>query len=1039
MMFVCNFFALQTMGSVTAESTQQQITVNGTVTDKEGEPLPGVNITMKGTSTGIATDENGRYSIKVANRDDILVFSYIGFMTTELRVGSNTELNVVLEEDAMIVDEVIVVGYGTQKKSNLTGAISVTDSKVLENRPITNLGQGLQGVISNLNITQSSGIPGAESNFNIRGVTSLSGGSPLILVDGIEMNPNILNPSDIKSISVLKDAPSSAVYGARAAFGVVLITTKTGYVTRKPVVSAEISYTIDKPTVHPNAMNSVEYADWMNAAQQTTVGRDYFDAFEMQAIRNFYNNPKNSPPVVLNPNTGLYQYCANTDWYSTLNKDTYPMSNYGINITGGSRDVKYYASAGYFNQKGISKFNDENYDRFNVMQNLMYKVNNWLEAGLQTVINISDNKTGGLNNSGTNAVLNILANDSRPIMPLYHPDGNFAGDTGGDNGYFTNLAAWQSLGGNSRTKMNDMLLTGRVIIKPFKGFTITSDYTYRYTNTGFKNYRRSYLDYNPAGASRWFPHTSPNSVSYNEYDDRRQTFNLYGEYEKKFADKHDFKLMVGFNQELFVNKSISVGRSNLISNDIPYLSLASGDRTSGDSEIELAIRGVFYRLNYGFKDKYLLTLAGRYDGSSRFPTNDRFAFFPSFSAGWRIAKENFWSGISHIVNDLKIRGSYGYLGNQVTTGNYPYILNYGSGEVNYLFAGKKEMTVTAPALVSSTLTWETVEDFGIGVDAAFINNKLQTTFGWYSRTTKDMLMAGKMLPAVLAVSEPTENAADLRTTGWEWDVSWKDQLDNGLIYGISFSLWDNTTEIIKFDNPTNSLSTRYVGQKINEIWGFVTEGLFKSDEEAANWNQSAIQNISPYRAGDIKFADLDGKPGITRGANTVDDPGDQKIIGNSTARYQFNFGMNGEWKGFDARIFFQGVGKREIYPSNILFLNHYTGQWAVPQKMNTDYWREDNPDAYFPRPRFNAGNSVNQAQTRFLQNASYVRLKQLTVGYTIPFKYTDKIGFSKCRIYFSANNLWEIHGMKKTFDPELAQVNAYPFFRSYSFGANVTF
>ena len=1044
LLLVCNIFMLQVIiassPSEPQQQQQRQITVSGIVTDRDGEIIPGANVTIKGTTFGVATDENGRYSINVPDRNAVLVFTYIGYVPTEIRVSAETKVDVVLQEDSQVIEEVVVIGYGTIKRTSVTGSVGYASSKVIEDRPISNLGQGLQGAIANLNITQSNGMPGQGATFNIRGRTNIAGsGGPLILVDGIEMNPNILNPGDIKSVSVLKDAASAAIYGARAANGVVYISTRTGYVSRKPEVSFGINYSINKPTRHPEYMNSLEYANWMNAARQTQNGRDYYDAFEMQAIQNFFNNPKDNPTVVLNPNTGLYQYVANTDWYKALNKPTYPMSQYSVNIGGGTKDVKYYTSASYFNQKGISKFMDENYDRFNITSDIMYRINHWMEAGMKSMIAISDNLTGGQNNSGTNAVLTTLAGDSRPTMPVYHPDGNFAGDTGGDNGYFTNLAAWQSLGGNSRTKGNDLTLQAKFIIKPFEGFKINTEYAYRYVNSSFKNYKRSYLDFNPAGGSRWFPHTSPNQVSYSESATHYQVFNIYGEYDKKFSGGHEIKLTLGFNQEVSKYRSVSASRTNLISNEVPYISTASGDRTTGDSANEWAIRGVPMRIIYSYKDKYMLTLIGRYDGNSRFPSKDRFAFFPSVSGAWRISKENFWDGIRPVMNDFKIKGGYGTLGNASGVGTYPYIANYGTSEVNYLFAGKKEMTVTAPNLVSPTLTWETIKQFDLGVETAFIDNRLKASYEYYIKDVVDMLQAGKLLPAVLAVSEPTENAASMRTKGWELSIDWSDALDNGLNYGASFSLWDSKSWITKFDNPTNNLGSNYVGQVFGDIWGYTVEGLFKTDEEAAAWNQSAVQNISPYRAGDIKLADLNGDGVVSRGANTLDDSGDLSVIGNNFARYQFSLRLDSEWKGFDANVFFQGTGKRQVYPSSVFFYNHYTSEWAVPQKLNTDYWREDNPDAYFPRPRLNAGNTVNTAQTRFLQNAAFCRLKQLTFGYTLPFKYTDKIAISKCRVYFSANNLWELSKMTfKSFDPEQPQMNAYPFPRSFSFGANIT-
>lgn len=513
---------------------------------------------------------------------------------------------------------------------------------------------------------------------------------------------------------------------------------------------------------------------------------------------------------------------------------------------------------------------------------------------------------------------------------------------------------------------------------------------------------------------------------------------MYGEYQKTLKGKHNLKGMVGFNQESFRNRGIGLSRDKLISNDIPFLSLATGERTTSDNEQEWAIRGIFYRFNYNYEEKYLLETNGRYDGSSRFPKEDRFKLFPSISAGWRISKESFWIPLSNIVNDFKIRASYGNLGNQVVSGYYPYIPTYGTGEVNYLFNGKKEMGVYAPGLVSDKLTWETVTQYDIGIDLSFLNNRLTATLDWYQRATKDMLTKSKTLPAILGTSEPQMNAADLLVKGWEGSFGWRNNLKNGFNYSVSLVISDYQGKVTKYDNPTKSLGDNYYeGKKLGEIWGFVTEGLFQTDAEASSWDQSKVIGYK-LLPGDIKFADLDKDGEITYGASTVDEPGDRKIIGNSTPRYNFGFRGTAEWKGFDFTMFFQGVLKRDVIPNNTFYLSHYTSEWSVPQKMNYDYWREDNLDAFFPRARLN-GSAVTLTQTRFLQNGAYIRLKNLGIGYTIPTRITQKAHISKLRLYFNGDNIWTYSKMKKGFDPEIANVIAYPLICSYSFGINVSF
>lgn len=1026
-----------------AAAPQQSSTIRGKVIDTNGAPVIGANIVEKGTTNGTTTDVEGNFSIN-AKSGSTLVITFIGYVREEVKANAGRRMEIILQEDSETLEEVVVVGYGTMKKADLTGSVATVGSEVIEDRPLTNLGAGLQGAIANLNITSSSGAPGTGSSFNIRGTTNLSGGGPLVLVDGIEMDPNLINPQDVKDVTVLKDAASASIYGARAAFGVILITTKTGFVSQKPVVSLSANYSINVPTVHANYMNSMEYTQWMNDANTTSNGSNYFDDITMEHVRNYYNDPVNNLPVFHHPDDAAskYRYCGNTDWYEALNKKSYPMQQYNISVQGGSETAKYMTSAGMFQQDGISKWTDEDYKRFNVLQHVNYKVNNWLQVGLRATLSMVKMNTGPQNKYGSNSLGATIPGDSRPLMPVYHPDGHFAGYCG--DGYFTNQAAWLSQGGSAEMRNNNMYATAFAKLNPFEGLEINFDYTYNYYNYSFKNHVREYIDYDADGnQGSIFPHTSPNQVSYNKRESQYDVFNAYATYKKKINKVHALEGMIGFNQENATYKGVGLSRNNLIANDIPFLNLATGDRSTSDYMNQWAIRGAFFRLFYAYDDKYLVQVNGRYDGSSRFPKDDRFAFFPTFSLGWRLSQEKFWKPIAHIVNDFKIRGSYGALGNQVLLqgGNdmyYPYISTYTTGEVGYLFSGEKQMGVYAPGLVSDQLTWETVKQWDLGFNFSMFDSKLTGEFDYYVRTTEDMLTKSKTLPSILGVSEPQMNAADLRTSGWEVALTWKSALQNGLAYSATLSLSDYQAEITKYDNPTKNLSDNYYeGKKLGEIWGFVTDGLFQSDEEASSWNQSKIVGYTQY-AGDIKFADLNGDGEVTRGENTVNNSGDLKIIGNETPRYNFGIRGTAEYKGFDFTLFFQGTMKRDIIPSKTFYLSHYTSEWSVPQKMNYDYWRENNRDAFFPRARMN-GSAVNENQTRFMLNGAYIRCKQLALGYTIPKYITEKAKISKLRVYFNADNLFEFSGMPDTFDPELATVNAYPFIRSFSFGANLTF
>ncbi|MEP7259233.1 MAG: TonB-dependent receptor, partial [Flavitalea sp.] len=907
------------------------------------------------------------------------------------------------------------------------------DAKVLDSRPVTNLGQGLQGMVPNLNINPGSGALGRDVSFNIRGNTSINGGSPLILVDGVQMDPNLINPQDVQSVSVLKDAASASIYGARAAYGVILITTKNGRKNKKPVVSLSMNYATNRPTVVPKSMNSIEWTSWMNDGNMTSNGRPYFDDETMQHVKAYYDDPDNNATLIQHSEDpiGIFREVGNTDWSKELLKNTYPMQQYTGSVTGGSDKVTYYTSFGYLNQKGISKPGDENYNRFNVTQNISYEINKWINVRAKVAINGTDQKMNPSNSSNNFGGDEIYASYSAwPIVPVLAPDGNYDETKG------YNMVAYLKNGGYQKQQTKDLWATGAIKLTPLKGLIINVDYTYNSYNRNYLNYRKQYYT-RDNGAILLSPWGNISSVTRRNNDNRYMAFNAFAEYEKVLGKSY-FKGLVGFNQEFGGFGSFQAERQSLINNDIPYASLARGDQFVTDAASEYAIRGTFARLNYSYDNRYLLELNGRYDGSSRFPKSNRFAFFPSVSAGWRISEESFFKGLKNTVNDLKLRASYGNLGNQTVASYYPYIATYGTGEVNYLFGGSRLVTAYAPGLVSPMLTWEKVSQYNFGLDFSLLNRRLTGSFDKYTRETKDMLTKSKSLPSVLATNEPQTNAADMKTKGFEVSLAWRDEFPGGFTYGLNVMLSDYISKITKYDNPQGLISDYNAGSKLGDIWGFETEGLFKTDEDAHALDQSEISGHE-FLAGDIKFRDLDKDNKITRGNQTITNSGDLKVIGNSTPRYSYGFKADAGWKGFDLTLFFQGVGKRSVTPNSIYFLQHYTSEWAVPQKINGDYWTPENQDAYFPRARIGNADEITETQSRFLQNAAYLRLKQFTVGYSLPGKMIEKAKIGNVRFYFSGNNIWESTKMLDIFDPEGFASNMYPLTRSFSFGMNLTF
>lgn len=1027
--------------AVEMHSVQQDNACTGVVVDQNGETVIGASVVVKGTTNGTITGLDGDFSIPNVKKGDVIVVSYVGYMNSEI-IWEGKPLKIALKEDSKTLDEVVVVGYATVKKANLTGAVSAVDDKVLADRPIVNLGQGLQGTIPNLNIT-TSGQPGKGSSFNVRGETSINGGSPLVLVDGVQMDPNLINPQDVASVSVLKDAASASIYGARAAYGVILITTKSGRKNMPTQVSFDASVSFNSPTTRPEYMNSMEYAHWMNAANNTTSGRDLLSQEEMEHIEAYFYDPVNNLPVFVakdpsswqygNCQAGKYAYCGNTDWMKEMYKKTYPVQKYNVNINGGSDKATYYTSVGYMDQGSLMRYGDEGFRKFNMVNNINYDINNWMHVSMKT--SYIRTELDGLAQDAVHGE-SWIGNDTQPLMPVKHPDGNWSGQ-----GNYTNFAAVLDEMGSRKTTKNDFWNTLALKLTPLKGLTINMDYTFNYYAEHGKVHRKTFNEYGIDGKFlQVFQHSRPSGVSESQANDTYNAFNLFGDYELTLG-KHYFKVMAGYNQETKHTRGFSASRDELISNDLPSMDAATGEKYVGNSDDSWATRSGFFRVNYSFADRYLLEVNGRYDLSSKFPKDDRSVFSPSFSLGWKLSEESWFKQATNgFFDELKIRASYGSLANQaLDNGWYAYLSNYGTGTLGYIMGGKQPQYVLPGGLVSNTVTWEKVTQWDLGLDFVILQNRLKGTFDYYQRKTTDMLGPGRILPNILGMSEPLENAADMVTRGWELALTWNDQLDNGLHYSVGFNLSDTRAEITKYDNPTKSLSSPYYeGQIVGDIWGYESSLFQSADEIASAPDQSKQDGGISKVPGDIRFMDIDGNGVVDYGENTVDKPGDMKIIGNNKARYRYGFNISADWKGFDLGIFFQGVGKRDLMLP-YTFKWQYGSMWQVPTAVGNDYWREDNAGGWLPVARFNGSRALGQNQTRYLLDASYLRLKSLSFGYTLPVSLTKQWGIQKCRVYFTGENLLTFKHTPEGFDPELDDPYKYPQQKSLALGLNVVF
>ena len=1045
--FLCGMMLLPSPMAGAPKSITQQTQpvgqIKGTITSDSGEPLIGVTVKVAG-GQGAVTDIDGNFSVNAAP-GTMLTFSYTGFKTQTAKAQNG--MRVVLESDVSNLNEVVVVGYGTQKKANLTGAVASVNGAVLENRPISNIGQGLQGVVPNLNVTMGrGGAPGASASFNVRGTTSLNGGEPLVLVDNVQMDPNLVNPDDIESISVLKDAASAAIYGARAAYGVILITTKKGKLNSRPTVQFSASGYWQKPAVEMHNVNSLDYLRMIDIAYQNSGGSGHYFNSLVYSYAEKYANGTYDQPVFYDKaySATKYGYCGNTDWWNELYKTSFSQI-YNASISGGSEKTSYYVSLGANNQGGILKATDEKYNKYNANINVTSEVTPWMEvsAKIAHTYTTEIHPTGGttaMNStpySGLSPYSGMMKSDLSPLMPVKHPDGHYAGQ-----GNFTNPVAIQAQGGNAHYRQNDLWMTGAVKLTPIKGLVVNADYTWNFYGLSSTQHVRNFYDYTAVpGTENYYPWTNPNSVTKANNDDYYSSFNAFAEYSLALAENsHNLKFMVGYNQEKKRTQYYYAGRKDLINPDNPAINQATGDMAINGNMGQWAVNGTFARINYDYQGRYLLELNGRYDGSSKFKKGYRYQFFPSVSLAWRVSEEKFFEGMKTWWDNLKLRGSYGSLGNQVVSGNFPYLATYGiNSKYGALLGGKLPVAITAPGLVSASFTWETVNQIDLGFDASFLRNRLNVSFDWYRRNTKDMLVDGEALPAVLGADVPRMNAADLKTLGWELSLEWNDRLPFGLSYHVKGVLSDYQSTITKFNNPTGLINKYYVGRKLNEIWGYVSNGLFQSDEEAAaHANQSYLYG-GKWGAGDVRYEDLNGDNKINDGDNTLGKPGDRKVIGNSTPRFAYGITAGCEYKGFDFEMFWQGIGKRDWFPGQgSAAYWGFTNEWQTPLTTSLDYWTTENRNAFFPKLGWNnGGNRV--ASTRYLQSASYCRLKSITLGYTIPKAILDKVGVSRLRVYITGENLFTFTPLIKAFDPETLNNLTYPINKKLAVGLNLTF
>lgn len=1082
---------------------QTRILVSGRILDSSGQPVPGASIIEKGTTNGVNTDIDGKFTISVKSGSSLEV-SCIGYETVSVAASEN--LSVTLKEDTQFLDEVVVVGFGTQKKVNMTGSVAAVDvDKAFGSKPITDVSKGLQGVVPGLSITYNSNDLNASPTMKIRGTGSINGdNTPLILLDGVEVpDLSFVNPDNIKSISVLKDAASASIYGSRAAWGVVLITSKDGSAVEDKVsITYSNNFSWNQPIGLPKYITDKEGV--LAQLEEGMLAQKNVDGSRIEAFGMYYDTIGKGITTWFDKYSGNlsnpvykygedYEFIEGTPYYyrvSDPNKEIFKTSfsqTHNLSVTGNTGKTNYNIGLGYTMNDGTLKAAKKNdVKRYNLNLSTNTQVKNWLNIGTK-VMYVEKEYEYPYGYSQSKGATGLLYYVMR--FPTFFPfgisdgsklaDGTYASDSAatGEGLYFRHGNAYVANESICSSKDQYLTLGGNVRINLAPGLSFYGDYTrgrYNYENRSMRQ---------PYYVANWsFPKKA--AVTTNDFLERSyvskitNTYNAYFDYLFDIQKQHNFAIKVGANAEdlRYDNQSVKVNGVQDVEH--PTLNLTDGKNEGivDESLRHRATAGFFGRINYNYKEKYLLELNGRYDGSSSFRTGKQWAFFSSASAGYRISEEKFWTNIKPYVPTLKVRASYGSVGNQALDSWYPYISTMATETVSWIGTDMNQVsTTTTPSAVNPDMTWEKIRTLDIGFDAGFFNNELNVTFDWYQRRNVGMLVAGNEIVRYAGIAvAPLENGGDMKTNGWELQIDYNHAFNKDFaIYG-TFTLSDAKSEITKWNNTTGALNSWYKGKKLGEIWGFETDRYFNSSDvnpdgtlKTGTPDQSYLQNGSfRFGAGDIKYKDLNKDGKIDTGKGTIDDHGDLKRIGNQLPRYEYSLRVGAMLKGFDVEVLLQGVGKRDMWSTSSLFIPHAAGAQMNIFENQLDYWTESNQNARFPRPYINGafgslsglpGNSGcnNFApQTKYLNNLAYLRVKNFTVGYTLPQNLTRKIFVEKLRFYFSAQNLFTFDHIDGVMDPECTGGSsksytngmdmtmagrAMPFNRQWSCGLQITF
>ena len=1099
----------------------QKNNVSGVVTDKNtNEPVAGAALMVKGTSTGTVTNPDGTYTIK-AGENDVIFCQFFGYKTQEVNVAGRAKIDIALEEDVETLEATVVVGYGTLKKTQLVGSVENLDGDKVADRPNANVARSLQGQVAGLNIIQTDGKASHTGEIYIRGNRTSkvatrakaggnaenktysigTGGSALVLIDGVEGDLSMVNPADIESVAVLKDASSAAIYGARGANGVILVTTKTAD-NEKFTVSYSGSYTLNSRLVRFEDEiidNGLEWTEnffefWQGRYARvgnTTKIPGAINTFNLNAdnyLNDFRARVEAGNTEVYDFNSkGGYAYYGNVNWPSIFFKDHHGSQTHDITVRGAGKKISYSLAGRFFDSEGLYNIGEDFYRTFNLRSKVKAQVTNWLSVDNNTSLFHSRQNQPMFSTGDT--IFDQMDHHGQAPLPPVNADGTYT-----NSGVRTGYA--QFIEGNDQWDKNlTVVSTTGITIDFIKNvLSLRGDFSYKAIRRQRERARVPVSAYTAPGEEFAYDTHEDSYKSRWTYDTDYMSANAVLTWTPKLGENHSLNVVGGWNLEDYKYHRFYIQRSGMIfpENFESYELFDGTDIKVEQNNSDYGLVGFFGRVNYSLFNRYIFEVSARYDGSSKFPTSQQWGFFPSASVGWRVDQEPWMKWSKSWLDNFKLRGNFGSLGNGAIS-PYTFLETMGVNKTGIPFNGVANNYTTVPTPIPSSLTWETITTYDFGLDADFLKSRLSFSGDIYWKKTSDIITNGPALPNLYGADAPKGNYASTLTKGWELTLSWRDAVKLGshdFNYSIKGSLWDTRTWVDYFPSTDGNIYQLYSGKEIGEMWGLTTNGYFASNLEALNhasangWITNSIDDDIPLMAGDLKFIDVDGDGTINYGKGTLEDHGDLQRIGNVTPRFLYGLNLDFSWNGIGLSMFFQGIGKRDWYPSldSALFWGAYNRTFTGwQQKTHYDYAKvnyknEDGSENmdwvvtnYADRPYWvrrvgHSAQRTNAAQglenDYFLQNAAYIRLKNLTVDYTLPAKLTQKAKIEKIRFYVSMENLWTwspIYKHTKMFDPEgiwpgdsdfdtvkygqngAGDGSGYPMLRSFTFGVNLTF